>query len=110
MWLSSLLAKEKTLPSAKQGSVSGAVGGKVEIDSSSQHRDVSIVAPFGVAYVPPKGERTVVVPFEGGEACVGVVASLPHKLQAGEIMLFSAGGASLVLKNDGKVYINGREV
>lgn len=68
---------------------------------------MAVVAPYGIAYVPPVGEGAVVVPFDGGEACVGVIASYPEKLSKGELMLFSAGGASIVLKNDGSVYING---
>ena len=31
-------------------------------------------------------------------------------LNPGEVMLFSSGGASIVLKNNGKVLINGKEV
>ena len=51
----------------------------------------------------------MVLPLNDGEVGLGV---LPHgvSVQAGEVMLYSKGGASLVLKNDGRVLINGREV
>jgi len=40
---------------------------------------------------------------------LGVLADT-EGLQEGEVKLSSAGGASIVLKNDGRVLINGREV
>ena len=45
----------------------------------------------------------------GGAVCLGVIAAPPEPLEPGEVMLYSAGGASIVLKNNGKVLINGRE-
>ena len=110
MWLTSFLNKGKAVSGASKGSVTLADERKLEIDSATQHRDVSVVAPYGIAYVPPLGKGAVVVPFDGGEACVGVVTSYPEKLKRGELMLYSSGGASIVLKNDGCVYINGKKV
>ena len=48
------------------------------------------------------------MPVYGGELCMGVVAP-QEKLESGELMLYSAGGASITLKNDGNVYINGKK-
>ena len=39
--------------------------------------------------------------------CLGIVNKKEFSLEPGEIMLYSAGGATLELKNDGFVYING---
>ncbi len=89
------------------GDVTSSNMGVVAVNSSLEHRDVPIVAPFGVAYNPPVGEKSVVLPLQDGRACVGVIA--PYKmLEPGEVMLFSKGGASIVLKNDGTVLINGK--
>lgn len=110
MWLSSFLSKQKTHSSATKGSITGLEGASVQIDASTQHRNVSVVAPYGIAYVPPVGEGAVLVPFDGGEACVGVITGIPESLERGEIMLYSAGGASIVLKNDGSVLINGARI
>ena len=49
------------------------------------------------------------LPLEDGEVCLGVIGSADG-LEEGEIMLRSKGGASLVLKNDGRVLVNGREL
>lgn len=110
MWLTSFLNKDRTAQPATKGSITGAQQQKVQVEASTQHRDVAVVAPYGIAYVPPVGEGAVVVPFDGGEVCVGVVSSSPLKLQRGELMLYSQGGASIVLKNDGSVLINGEKV
>lgn len=110
MWLTSFLSKGSFKTPATKGSITGTGVSSVSIDASTQHRDVSLVAPYGFAYVPPVGESAVLVPFDGGEACVGVMAGLPENLERGEVMLYSAGGASIVLKNDGSVLINGVDV
>ncbi len=110
MWLTSFLNKEREIHTATKGSITASKQREVQVDASTQHRDVAVVAPYGIAYVPPVGEGAVIVPFEGGEACVGVIADAPLKLSRGELMLYSQGGASIVLKNDGSVLINGEKV
>ena len=42
----------------------------------------------------------------GEDFCLGTLGKEAN-LSSGELMLRSAGGASIVLKNDGHVYING---
>ena len=50
----------------------------------------------------------MVLPLADGEVSLGVLTQA-HSLDEGELMLYSKGGASIVLKNDGRVLINGRE-
>ncbi|MGN0537252.1 MAG: hypothetical protein ACI4M3_04680 [Acutalibacteraceae bacterium] len=69
-----------------------------------------MAAPSGIAYAPPKGEQAVVVSTEAGTVCLGVLHENTERLEEGELMLYSAGGAVILLKNDGRVLINGREV
>ncbi len=110
MWLTSFMAKNiKNSSSVSAGSITGARDGRVEVDSSSRHLDLPVVAPYGVVYVPPVGSQAVVVSTSMGEVCTGVVNKQVQGLKAGELMLCSAGGASIVLKNDGTVLINGKE-
>ena len=49
------------------------------------------------------------LPLRDGETALGVLHS-GSGLEPGEVMLYSKGGASIVLKNNGSVLINGREV
>ena len=49
------------------------------------------------------------LPLANGEVSLGVLAN-NVELDEGEVMLSSKGGASIVLKNDGRVLINGKAV
>lgn len=111
MWLTSFISKNsKDAGAVTKGSVIGITGGSVEVDTAMLNRNMSVVAPYGIAYVPPVGESTVVMPTESGDACVGVLAPKIADLKPGELMLYSAGGATLTLKNDGRVLINGTAI
>ncbi|MBQ9742435.1 MAG: hypothetical protein IJV88_02015 [Ruminococcus sp.] len=107
MWLASFLSQSKGQSRTSTGSVVASAGGIVDVDTALRHRNLPVVAPYGVVYVPPVGEDAVVMSTLSGEACVGVVAPRAKDLLPGELMLCSAGGASIVLKNDGTVLING---
>ena len=95
--------------SPSMGKVSAA-GAKVSVSASNDHRSVPTVVPYGVAYVPPIGSSSLVLPTDDGAVCLGVIGAPAAQLEQGEVMLYSAGGASIVLKNDGRVLINGRTV
>lgn len=108
MWLVDYVTRNsftKTEPSC--GDVTNSSMGNVAVNSSLEHRNMPVIAPYGIVYNPPLGEKSVVLPLTKEQACIGVVA--PYKqLQEGELMLYSKGGASIVLKNDGSVVINGK--
>jgi phage gp45-like len=87
-----------------------ASGRGVSVSAASEHRSLPAAAPYGIAYVPPVGESALVLPTEAGNVYLGVIAAPAADLEQGELMLYSAGGASIVLKNDGRVLINGRAV
>lgn len=87
-----------------------ATGEKVSVSATSEHLAIPLAAPYGICWVPPVGERSVILPTASGDVCVGVVTAADPDLSEGELMLRSRGGASIVLKNDGRVLINGRAV
>lgn len=108
MWLLDYVTRNsfsKTEPSI--GDVTDYSMGNVAVNSSLEHRNMPVIAPYGIVYNPPVGETSVVLPLTKGQACLGVV-SKDMKLQAGELMLYSKGGATILLKNDGSVVINGK--
>lgn len=108
MWLADFLTKNSmTAPEAVSGNVVGSDKSKTAVVSSAEHKGLKNVAPYGVISSPPVGENAVVLPLSGSEVCMGVV-STDAGLEAGELMLRSKGGASILLKNDGSVYINGK--
>ncbi|MBQ2944277.1 MAG: hypothetical protein IJD93_06285 [Ruminococcus sp.] len=110
MWLTSFMAKNiREHSAASSGSVMGTKDGRLQVDATLSHHDLPLIAPFGVMYVPVTGEKAVTLETPSGEVCLGVVAKSPKELASGELMLCSKGGASIVLKNDGRVLINGKE-
>src|SRR5574344_1703659 len=82
------------------GRVTAAFEEKVNISADRQCIGSYVIAPCGVAYVPTSGSKTAIIPLDGTQVCIGGI--VPSKnLQPGEIMLYSAGGATLVMKNNG---------
>ena len=69
-----------------------------------------MASPGGILYHPQSGDRAVVVSTAAGEICTGIIQESDTDIEAGELKLYSSGGASIVLKNDGTVLINGEEV
>lgn len=109
MWLMDYITKNSLKDAqAQKGDITQSSANSVCVNSALEHRDVSVVAPYGISYNPPVGEKSVVVPIGGRYACVGVIAECDEALDEGELMLCSKGGASIVLKNDGSVIINGK--
>jgi phage gp45-like len=110
MWISDYITRNsKSSSLSERGSVKGSLDGRLQVNASSDFSRVELAAPYGIVSVPPSGEQTVVINAGGCNVCVGTLSS-PESLMPGELMLSSAGGARLVLKNDGKVYVNGREI
>ena len=101
MWISRYVTGNsfaKDSPSV--GVVRASDSDKVTVSATNEHLSLPVAVPYGIA----------VLPTEAGGVCLGVIAEAPDRLQPGELMLYSAGGASIVLKNDGRVLINGRAV
>lgn len=111
MWMNEYMSgRSFRKEGAAAGEVRAAAKGSVSVSATSDYRGVPTAAPAGIAYVPAVGSQAIVAPCESGAVCLGVIADLPESLEPGELMLYSAGGARIVLKNDGRVLINGREV
>lgn len=110
MWISKVLASEAKSSRAETGVVtlSGAQG--AEVCATRQSRDFPVYAPYGYRYALPAGTSVLMVPSSRGDACCGSLMEKDMELKAGETALFSAGGASLYLKNNGSVIINGLEI
>lgn len=108
MWLPDYVTRNtKNNEGSSFGNVTHSSMGNVAVSACLEHRDLPIVAPYGLVYNPPINEKSAVLDVGGRFMCVGVVAPF-KELMPGEIMLYSKGGASIVLKNDGTVLINGK--
>lgn len=82
-------------------------GGKLGVSGLERLENVEMCVPYGFYCAPPKGTRVVMLPVGSSAVVGGVTVDSPLSLQSGEIGLYSSGGASIVLKNDGSVVING---
>ena len=111
MWINEYVTGR---PSAADTTTAGEIRsvnpGGVAVSATRDYGALPMIAPYGIAYVPVTGEQMMVMERPGGAVCLGVITAPPAELEAGELMLSSAGGARIVLKNDGRVLINGREV
>lgn len=85
------------------GLVSGE--GAVDIQGESEYRAPEQVLPYGVSSRACQGDRAVML--DG--YCAGVPCGTDSRLEPGEVRLYSAGGAEILLKRDGTVVINGQE-
>ena len=104
MWISQQMIearKERTAGDAARVTGSGSAQGV------NDYRELQFAGPWGVAYQPPNAAQAVVVSTNAGDACIGTLAQ-DKGIGPGELLLYSAGGAEIYLKNNGEVEINGQ--
>ncbi len=104
MWISQqMIAAQKLRAAADAALVTGSGSAR----GAGDYRELPFAGPWGVAYRPPNAAEAVVVSTGAGSACVGAIG--PEKnVGPGELLLFSAGGAEIYLKNSGEIEINGQ--
>lgn len=108
MWISKEICEnKKNFDKSDIGKVSGVANNSVTVQGKQEYRGIPLLLPFGLATIPQEGSKVVVMQTERGFVCSGI-GTPGVKLNPGEVMLYSAGGASIVLKNNGQVLINGR--
>lgn len=106
MWISKQLVEaRKKQPAAEVSHISS----YEEARPKSMSADLAYCGPWGIAYSPPSYTQGVVIETSLGAACVGTLTdTAADGLEPGELYLFSKGGASIRLKNNGEVEINGQ--
>lgn len=105
MWLSRMLAADSETLSAEHGTVTLNTAGGMETEGTASTRHLTLYAPYGYSAKVPVGEEVLLLALPDGLAVAGAKAR-EASLQSGEIEITSAGGASLLLKNNGSVVIN----
>ena len=109
MWLSKKLAQSTTSSqedTAEIGTLSIATDDVVAAVSSSEKRGVVFYAPNGIEFFPEENSDVLLLTCGSKTVCPGVEMSKSSLINAGEIRIFSRGGANLVLKNDGSIVLN----
>lgn len=103
MWISKQIAAVQEKPVAEFAQVTG----ESTAQGRQEYRSLRRAAPWGVAYLPPATAQAVLVESTSGMVCVGTLSESKN-LSPGELLLYSAGGARIYLKNNGEVEINGQ--
>ena len=112
MWLSRKLtqSEKQNTASAQSGTVT-VEGAEAAVYADGEERNVRVAAPRGFFWRPGNGEKVLVIKggtFGEETYIVGAVQSGDDTLNAGEIRIASArGDAEIVLKNSGRIDING---
>ena len=111
MWLSKNISKIRSKSSSgSAGRIKQSADRRIAASVENGIGQFALAAPPGMVYVPKPNEDAVIVSTGLGQMCIGV--RIPYnnfELEAGELALYSAGGAQIFLKNDGRVIINGKE-
>lgn len=108
MWIPKEITGNSKQQQAMNGSVTYSDAAKTAVSTVENCNSAEKVAPYGITYVPPSGAKTLIIPVGEVQYCSGVVCEEKDILSPGELMLFSSGGANIILKNDGTVVINGQ--
>ena len=116
MWLSKQMRFAPPTADADLGRTTIA-GRSAGVVTRGEVRALPVYGPGGYIWLPESGASVLVIKGGSGreERCVAgaELTKIPGDLQPGELYLFSAGGASVRLCNDGRielwgeVYING---
>lgn len=110
MWLSKQISNAcKSVKGVTLGKVTSSTKDTVTVQATQEHREIKNVSPFGLVSIPPVGTKAVVTPTDEGFIYTGTITQAAD-LEPGELMLYSSGGANIILKNNGQVLINGTAV
>ena len=111
MWLSEELARRTRLGTAK--AETGTVTVEAEeagVYARGEVRGAAVASPGGYLWRPRQGESVLLVKSGTSDASpcvVGVLEQERESLEAGEVCIRSAGGARIVLRNDGRIELYG---
>lgn len=109
MWLSK--QTKAALPTADADlGVTTVSGSRPGVVTKGEIRALPVFGPGGYCWQPAGGDTVLVIKggTGGEESCVaGMKQTDAEDLEPGEIRLFSTGGASVCLKNNGTVAITG---
>lgn len=109
MWMSKQMVegRQKNGLAAEQGEITGVANKALVALGTREYRGIPAMVPYGFLSVPPETTRVILLPV-GEEAVIAGTCADTMSLNPGEVCLRSAGGAEIVLKNSGEVWINGQ--
>lgn len=106
MWITRQFVQNERQSVATTAQVTLAKPESVCTTGSSAQSVATVYVPFGIESLPPVGAQVLLIESEDGTACIGTACDT-RRIEQGELRLFSKGGASIVLKNNGDIKLNG---
>ena len=106
MWLSQKITENSSRQPAEQGKITLSADGILEAEASDTSRNVRLCLPYGYAAGIPVGAEVMLLPAADCLLAFGTDTA-EQRPAPGEVRITSRGGASIALKNDGSVVING---
>ncbi len=83
-------------------------GASLGVFREAEARRVPLFSPGGYIWRPETGEELLVLRCSGETCAVGAeMGERPEGMLPGEVLICSKGGASIFLRNDGTIEING---
>lgn len=110
MWMTEKIARPLRESPVENGRAAAFQTAGFAATGSAQRQNVPLYLPAGMVSIPCQGAQVLLIPCAGETVCAGVRTEDTQGLLPGEIRLFSAGGASLTLKNSGEIELNGAAV
>ncbi len=107
MWITQRISQSVRETAAENGRADAFQNMELSATGSARRQNVPLYAPAGLSSIPSPGAQVMLLPCAGETVCTGVRMTDLQGLQPGEIRLYSAGGASLTLKNSGEIELNG---
>lgn len=105
MWMSKQIASSPASQVAEKGKVTLS-GGQLEAGSTVTSRNIDSYAPYGFESQPPVDEDVIMMASNDGAVMLGTL-NKAEDIESGEIKIFSKGGATILLKNNGDIVLNG---
>ena len=115
MWLSKTLSLRQRAEQENTAADMGVttIGGSgASVMTRGEQRDLEVFAPSGLIWQPKVGDTVLVVKggTGGQEQCVVAASTAedtPKGFSPGELLLYSSGKASIYLRKDGSIAVNG---
>ena len=95
------------------GRIASGSNTKVNIQNAvnGEVRELKVITPYGISSCPINGLfAQMIINDDVNSVCVGTHDPSAPKVNAGEIMLYSSGGAYIKLSADGSVIIHGTRI
>ncbi len=106
MWLSQQFSKAQAQAPSSLGEVTIPGAQAAARSGEGEQRLLPLISPGGYAWLPETGAQVLVL-REGSPCILGLTQPELPELEPGEVLLY-AGTASIRLKKDGSICLNGR--